>query len=177
MSINPKCKICGKTLDRKTAYKIISNGKNLYYCNEKEYADWKSKKDNEEKLIEQIMFVVTQTLNIEFSDLVYNNIKSMISSLKQLYSLEQIFQYVNNESERISDILSKKDFKNCYNMIRYYIAVVKNNIGDYIFESKDDINSQIKIVEDFYMAPILKYKSSKVRRSGIDIEKLGDEDE
>lgn len=37
---NPKCRICGKQLTVKTAYKIVYKGKNVYFCSEPESWDW-----------------------------------------------------------------------------------------------------------------------------------------
>ena len=34
-----KCKICGTALDTKVAYKVVTNGKNAYYCSEEEYKE------------------------------------------------------------------------------------------------------------------------------------------
>ena len=172
---NPKCILCGKEVDRKTAYKVKKGSKNIYYCNKEEYDEWVSAEKEIDNFTHSIWYLIEEVLDTK-ETYSWKEIRGMISDLHKKYSLDQIEGYLESETDRISHILKNKSFSNNYAMTRYYIAVVKNNIDVYYkdFDSEEEEIPQIKIVEDFYMTPP-KYKQIK-RRAMIDIEKLGDDD-
>ena len=165
-----KCQICGNKIEKETAYCITHNGKNKYYCNKEEYENNKREKD----LRNSINSAMTQTLGPVLKKASWVELSNTISSLEQLYTLEQINEYLWSESESISHILLQKTFTSEWSKVRYYTAVIKNNIGDYYILDTIDVKPQIKIQENFYMPPENKYKPKKRRRSMVDFE--NDED-
>ena len=169
---NPKCKICGREVDRKTAYKVTKISKNYYYCSKEEYDEWLSKERELDVFVEEkIIPIVVKTVGTEFDVLCKKDIREMVSFLNKSYSLDQILGYLEYDSERISNILNNKGFCNTFSMIRYYIAVVKNNFK--VVETKRP--PQDKVVEDFYMAPV-NYKYCQRKRSAVEMENLEDVD-
>ena len=40
-----KCQICGKSIDRSTAYKVVVGGTNKYFCSEEEFSADKARKN------------------------------------------------------------------------------------------------------------------------------------
>ena len=49
-----KCQICGKSIDRSTAYKIVVGGTNKYFCSEEEFNADKARKDHAKEVLETI---------------------------------------------------------------------------------------------------------------------------
>ena len=168
--INPKCKICGKTLDRKTAYCIKKNDKNQYYCSEEEYNIWINEKEKKEEIRNCISSISCCVM----SKVCWIDIENCISFLNKFYSLDQILDYIKYDAERILDILSDKDFQSNVAKVRYVIAVIQNNINDYI-QSVEQAHPQELTEIDFYIAPF-KYKPTNMRRAMIEIEEAEDGD-
>ena len=49
-----KCQICGKSIDRSTAYKVVVGGVNKYFCSEEEFNAEKARKDHAKEVLETI---------------------------------------------------------------------------------------------------------------------------
>ena len=49
-----KCQICGKSIDRSTAYKVVVGGSNKYFCSEEEFNADKARKDHAKEVLETI---------------------------------------------------------------------------------------------------------------------------
>lgn len=126
--------MCGEKVDRLLAYKVVVDGKNHYYCTEKEYRDLlaqKEAKDNTYNLINKIFErkVINTTLFKE------------INTLLKVYSYEEILSYLQDNEDYLYRVMSK-DFQSEYAKIRYFSAILKNNMVD--FKQKEEI----KIVRD-----------------------------
>ena len=71
MTIEVKCRICGKKKEKSEAYKVVINNKNNYYCNETEYREWASKKEikkqqsNENQFMDIFYIIFSITYNID----------------------------------------------------------------------------------------------------------------
>lgn len=168
--MDPKCKICGKTLDRKTAYCVRKNGKNFYYCSQEEYDRWTDEKDKKEK----IKNYISSLSNCGMSTICWTEINNCISLLIKFYSLDQILDYLRYDTERILNILSDKDFQSNLAKVRYVIAIIQNNIEDYTRDAEIQATDSQELTEvDFYMAPF-KYKPTNMRRAMIEIEEAED---
>ena len=104
-------------------------------------------------------------------------IKTVVASLEDKYSLQQIYDYLKYDSERIHRILYSKSFGDEAGKISYYAAIIRNSIVEYINVIQKRIEQQRRPVEiDYYEVPV-KYKPKKIRRPMVEIEKMGDYDE
>ena len=161
-----KCKVCGKLNEKDTAYKVSIGKVNTYYCSEKEYLDMqkekqlkKELKDNVYKVIEEI---IGKTVNTALNKEV--NIWLEVSDYKT------ILEYLK---ENKAFIVKQMDYKNFdtsteYAKIRYFSAIVKNNIGDFKPKKAEIIkNVEVEIYET-------KSKQSAKRKCLADYED-GDE--
>ena len=173
MAIKPKCKFCGKELDRLTAYKVEIKNRNFYYCNEDEYSLYLQQQHEREDLLNQIYDVMLEITNT-FGNSDRLVIKSTISSLEKQYNLEDIFAYLKHNSDMIEDYLYRKDISEGSGRIKYVAAVIRNNIKGYL-QSQVVNKSKNQVEVDFYFSPN-NYKPSKQRRSMAEIERLGDTD-
>lgn len=156
-----KCRLCGTKVDRKDAFKVVVGGKNTYYCNESEYQQVlheRELKDNTYECINEI-----------FGYKVLNSaLFKEINILLEVYSYEHILAYLNENKNYIEKVLDK-DFVSEYAKIRYFAAILKNNIAD--FKIKEPEKSKEVNVD----MPIMNYKRRNKRRSLSEIEEsVGD---
>lgn len=121
--------MCGEKVDRSLAYKVVIDGKNHYYCTEKEYRDLlaqKEVKDSTYNLINKI-FERKVTNTTLFKE---------INALLDVYSYEEILSYLQDNEDYLYRVMSK-DFQSEYAKIRYFSAILKNNMAD--FKQKEEV--------------------------------------
>lgn len=151
-----KCKICGNKIDRKEAYKITINGKNLYHCSEQEYKEYlkaKTVKDNTYNLINDI-----------FGRKVINTILfKEVNEISNTYPYQHIYSYLIENQQYLSRVMSR-DFKSEYAQIRYFTAIIKNSLSDYKEKEPEIKRSASSEVIT------MKYSQQKKRRSLAEIE-------
>lgn len=138
-----KCKSCQRKLDRATAYKVIVNDKNNYYCNELEYRDIKRKqeiKDNTYLKIYNIFgYKVTNT-----------SLFKEINELVGVYGYEKIFSYLELNYDYLTDVMTKI-FNSEYGQIRYFSTILRNNLCDFKIEvDMSDRQFTVDIPKDNY---------------------------
>lgn len=125
-----KCKSCGNKIERDKSFKIVISGKNYYYCNEEEYKSIvknKELKDNTYETIYQIFqYKVTNT-----------TLFKEINSLLPIYEYEMIYHYLLDNKEYLTNVL-QKSFQNEYSKIRYFSAILKNSLSDYLLPEKKE---------------------------------------
>lgn len=151
-----KCRQCGTKIDRKTAFKVVVGGKNAYYCNGAEY-----QKTLHEKEIKTNTY---DCINQIFGYKVLNSaLFKEINLLLQVYSYEHILAYLTENKDYIAKVLDK-EFVSEYAKIRYFSAILKNNMADFKLkepEKPKEVEADI---------PIMHYKRKNKRRSLAEIE-------
>ncbi len=157
-----KCRNCGKMLDRNDAYKVILNNKNVYYCTEQEYLDKIKQNQIHRDMVDQVMSI--------FCEQVTNTILfKEITELENIYTSKLILDYLKENEDYIKNLINNKSFSSQYAKIRYFTAILKNNLADY-----RDNNTQYHDEEDFKDLEIeileFRYKPKKKRRSIAEIE-------
>lgn len=154
-----KCKICGNKIDRNDAYNVIVNGKNNYYCNEKEYTSWKIKKDVKDNTYDLIydIFERKVTNTVLFKE---------IGELADIYTYEKIRDYLITNETYLSTVM-RKSFVSEYAQIRYFDAILKNSLADFCEEVKDYIKEieieipKMKFARNKKRKPLLEYESEE----------------
>lgn len=158
-SLNVKCKCCGKQIDRNIAYKVTKGRVNSYYCSETEYNDdvlqkslaQKDKSDTYE-LIEDIIGKTTNTI-------LFKEVQIWLS----VTNYKNIASYLLDNKQYLINTMQNKSFNNEYGMIRYFSAIVKNNISSYkpsksepmkqadveIYETKFKLKPRRKCLTDY----------------------------
>jgi hypothetical protein len=135
------CRICKTKNERDSSYKVVVNGKNQYYCSEKEYLDDLADKKARADVFKFCVDILGNTTNtILFKEM------SIISSV---HKYSKISAYL---SENISNIkgFMNRSFDSEYGKIRYFTTILKNNLGDFIFETKEEKVVPVEIVEVNY---------------------------
>ena len=157
-----KCQACGEMIDRSMAYKVVVGKTNRYYCTQQEYIRKKTK-DNLARMIKDDTY-----------DKIYNFIGgkttntllfSTISSIASVYSYEKIRSYLNDNKEMLERVMNK-NFQSEYAKIKYFCAILSNNIGDYI-PKEEDVDY---ITDNEYELVEIKYKPKQKKRSMSDLE-------
>lgn len=158
-----KCKICNHKIDRDNSYKILLNGKNNYYCSEKEYNEWLSNKkikDNTYSLIYDIFGrKVTHTI-----------LYKEVDELSNVYTYSKIFAYLKENYDYLCKVMSK-EFAGEYAQIRYFTAILKNSLADFSYIEKDVIKKSVNM--DFVNA---KFTRKTKRKPLVEYEIGGDLD-
>lgn len=123
-----KCGICGKKIDKDTAYCIIRPSGNKYYghyyCSKEEY-------DNAQ--IDKVVKQKTIDLCEEILDTHFNQyyIKTMLGEVAQHYSYDLIFNYMYDSQDFLYKLLKSKTFVSMYNEVRYFKVYLLNHLSDY----------------------------------------------
>ena len=154
--------MCEEKVDRLLAYKVVIDGKNHYYCTEKEYKDLlaqKEAKDNVYNLINHI-FEKKVTNTALFKE---------INALLETHTYEEILSYLQDNEDYLCRVMSK-DFQSEYAKIRYFSTILKNNMAD--FQQKEEV----KIVRDVKVdVSESKFKRKNKRKPLVEYEEeVGD---
>lgn len=122
-----KCKICGKKIDRDSAFKIVKKQKsrnlNLYYCNEEEYNESQEEITQRNKCYD----VIKDILNIP---LVTPSMIKQLNTIREYYDYVVITKTFKTKEEDIKWAINNKDFKNEHNKFKYILVIILNNIED-----------------------------------------------
>lgn len=151
-----KCRLCSKKVDRNEAFKVIVGGKNVYYCNESEYQNVLHEKE--------VRHDTYECINQIFGYKVLNSaLYKEINLLLEVYSYDCVLGYLTENKQYLTNIL-EKDFSSEYAKIRYFSAILKNNMADFKMK-QPEIPKDVEID-----IPVIKYKRKNKRRSLSEIE-------
>lgn len=146
-----KCKYCGKSIDTKVAYKVAVGKTNRYFCNKEEYdivyKAQKIKNDTYDLIFEIFGRKVTNTI-----------LYKEVNELSSVYPYERIKAYLEQNMTYLSNLMQNKSFQSEYAQIRYFTAILKNNLTDFKYEKKERINIKVDIDMPEY---VFKRKSDR----------------
>ena len=124
-----KCKICGTTLDTKGAYKVTDkNGKNKYFCNQSEFEVEEARKKRVAEDKDKVYSLICDMFGYEIQNTQFFAEWTLWNKLK---SNEIIYKYLRENEDYLQQICDKP-FNSEYQRIRYFSAVLKNNLRDYV---------------------------------------------
>ena len=162
-----KCRICGKELDTKIAYKVIDkNGKNRYFCSQSEYEAEEARKKKAKEYKDKVYRLICDLFGYEIQN---TQLFAEWNLWNKLKSNEIIYKYLVENKEYLQQICNKP-FEGEYQRIRYFSAVLKNSLRD--FKPKVEVfDKPMIVVEEHYET---KYKL-KARMALEDFEEEYDE--
>ncbi len=138
MGYKAKCKYCGKSIDTNNAYKIVVGKTNKYYCNEEEY-----------NIIHKAQQIKDDTYNLIYEifgrKITNTIIYKEVNELSYVYSFEKIEAYLSQNIEYLSNLMQNKSFQSEYAQIRYFAAILKNNLSDFKYEKKEKTSKEVEI--------------------------------
>lgn len=144
-----KCKGCTNKIERDTAFKVVVKGKNSYYCNANEYETINVEKESKNKVIDLSFELIGQTTNTAlFKEL---------TEIAKVHTYTKLLKYMEENMIDLDAALARTDFVHEYAKIRYFAAIIKNQIGD--FKEKTELESTE--VHDFDYVEEVKYTPTK----------------
>lgn len=142
-----KCKACSNKIDRDTAFKLVVKGKNNYYCNVEEYEKIKFENESRFKVIDMCFEIVGKTTN--------TTLMKEITEIAKVHGYGKLRNYMEDNLIELDATISSGSFVHEYAKIRYFMAIVKNSIGDY----KETIENTE--VHDYDYVEEVKYTPTK----------------
>ena len=146
-----KCKYCGKPVITTEGYKVVVNGRNIYYCNEQEY-----RKAIAPSLTRNSVLVICNEILSSPTDGVL--CKELNEWLK-IADINKILAYLTEYKVYISNQMERKTFSSYYGKVRYFSAIVKNSLSVYKMPQPDIQKDLAEICE------VKPYTYSRKRKS------------
>ena len=143
-----KCKICGSVLDTNAAYKVVTNGKNAYYCSCEEFNENAERKKREADEYYAVENAITEIFGYKVENSIIHKEWKRWNNISSNY---KIAEYLNNNKSFLCNIMNK-DFSSECARIRYFSAILCNNLKDFNTKtiSKETVKPKVKTDETFY---------------------------
>ena len=164
------CQICKKKIERDTAYKITKigplNGKksNFYYCSEAEWQEEEDRKNKAKADKDKVYYLICDMFGYEIQNTQFFDEWVCWNKLK---SNEIIYKYLRDNETYLQQICDKS-YDNEYHKIRYFSAILKNSLRDYV--PKADVVEAPKIVVEEVMYNVTPSSTRNRRRGLADLE-------
>lgn len=155
------CRGCGKKVDRDSAYKVTKGKTNFYFCSENEYKQIFAEKEKAQETRNELQSLIDDIFGYPVTNTALYKEQSEWAKVKPL---ETVIAYLNDNKQYISTTLENKSFNNEYGKIRYFSAIVKNNIQSYV-PSRPEIIKRADV--EIYDT---KYKPGRKRKCLADYE-------
>lgn len=136
-----KCKFCRKDTMTDTAYKVVVNDKNVYYCTEEEYIQDKKDKESYKQLM---TYIALEVLGYEEKQIIPPVMTKKINELRESYNDEVVLNCFKDNTQNIKYWIMAKSFKNEYAMASYIMAIINSNINDTYKEWKESKKRQMQ---------------------------------
>ena len=144
-----KCQYDKKQVDTNTAFKIVQNGKNLYWCSEECY-NLQKQRDAQmaatKAEYDEIFEITKQIFGYDFCG--YSLLKREITAWERLTTRQNIISYLKENRDWLSRTMSK-EFQSDYNRVRYYSAVISSKLHDYKPKVNTNFQQQTKVKNSF----------------------------
>lgn len=123
-----KCQVCGNWGTTDTFYRVEKGSRNLYYCNESEYLEWKKEKDIK---IELLKFICDEIWHYDDYRMLPRVLQKQINKMAKIYNYEVILLTVQEHKDTLEYWMNLEGkFDNEYGKSSYMMAIIKNNINE-----------------------------------------------
>ena len=134
-----KCQICGKSIDRSTAYKVVVGDANKYFCSEEEFNAEKARKDHAKEVLETIAECYQYCSG--YGEPPYNVVRKELKENLKAIDVETICQFVKENREKLKKTVEKKverdgPFSQVYFSFRYLSGIIKREILEKNWKAK-----------------------------------------
>jgi hypothetical protein len=142
------CKGCKNKIERNDAFKVVVKNKNTYYCSAKEYETINIEKESKNKSIDLAFQIIGETTNTAlFKEL---------TEIAKVHTYYKLFKFLEENTIELDSAISGNTFVHEYAKIRYFSAIIKNQIGDFKEKIENtEVNDYVDIVEE------VKYTTTK----------------
>lgn len=170
-----KCQICGKLIDRSTAYKVVVGGVNKYFCSEEEYTVDKARKDHVKEALETIAECYQYCSG--YGEPPYNVVRKELKENLGAVDIETIYQFVKENREKLKKTIEKKverdgPFSQVYFSFRYLSGIIKREILERGWKAKQVAPIVQKTEIDLNFYNVNPQKTQQKKR--ISLEELED---
>lgn len=165
-----KCQICGKSIDRLTAYKVAVGGANKYFCSEEEFNADKARKDHVKEVLETIAECYQYCTG--YGEPPYNIVKKELKENLKAIDTDMVYRFIKENREKLKKTIEKKierdgPFKQSYFAFRYISGIIKREILEKNWKAKQTILQQPAMIGlgdiDFYKNSETKHYPLKRR--------------
>ena len=160
-----KCRICKTPHDTKDAYKVVVNNKPQYYCSQEEYEAEEARKKKVAEDKDKVYNLICDMFGYEIVNTQFFAEWTLWNKLK---SNETIYKYLR-ENENYLQQICDRSFGSEYQKIRYFSAVLKNSLRDFVPKVEVVEKPKVVVEETIYDTPT--YFLNK-RRSLEDLEDM-----
>lgn len=123
-----KCQVCGNWGTTDTFYKVEKGSRNLYYCSEEEYLNWK-KEDNTR--IELLRYICNEIWHYDDYRMLPRVLQKQINKMSEVYNYEVILLTVQEHKDTLKYWMNLEGkFNNEYGKSSYMMAIIKNKINE-----------------------------------------------
>lgn len=134
-----KCQICGKSIDRSIAYKVVVGDTNKYFCSEEEFNADKARKDHAKEVLKTIAECYQYCSG--YGEPPYNVVRKEIKENLKAIDVETIYQFVKENCEKLKKTVEKKverdgPFSQIYFSFRYLSGIIKREILEKDWKAK-----------------------------------------
>ena len=158
--------ICKNKIEKDTAYKRVVGKVNKYYCSEQEWQEEENKKKRAKEDKDKVYNLICDMFGYQIQN---TQFFAEWTLWNKLQSNEVIYKYLRENEDYLQQICDRS-FNSEYQKIRYFSAVLKNSLRDFV--PKVEIAEKPKVVvEEHYET---KYKA-KGRQALEDFEEDCDE--
>lgn len=155
-----KCLICGKLIDKKTAYCIPTKNRNNYYCSKEEYLARRREIEAFNKALEVIAECYQYCTG--YAEPPYSLVKKELSDNLKVIPIETVKAFVEENREKLKKTINRKieingQFQSFYFEVRYISGIIKREILEKKWEESKPEPQTVHIGLgdiDFYSNPI-----------------------
>lgn len=112
-----KCRYCGKSIDKKIAVAVPHGRTNYYYCPEHV-----GQKPPKELFYEELRSILPSTNTIIYKEM---------EEISKIHGYEKMLSYLQDNKNYLNNVMNNKSFSSDYGRCKYFVAILKNNLGDY----------------------------------------------
>lgn len=144
-----KCKGCKNKIDRDTAFKVVVKGKNNYYCNAKEYEEINIERESKNKVIDLSFELIGKTT--------HTSLFKELTDIANVHTYRKMLKFMEENRYELDSLISANNpYVHEYAKIRFFSAIIKNGIGDFVEKVEDTEVHDLDIVEDVKYTPTKK---------------------
>lgn len=156
------CKCCGNKIERESAYKVMTDKGNKYYCSKAEYETMQKEKADKDAIYTEIVDIFGYKIQ---NSALFKEWKCW----NELASNEKILSYIQENKDCIKGAVGKLNSTE-YAQIRYVSAILKNSLVDYKVGSRKE-PEKIEVKNDSFFELFEPIKESKkMRKSFAELE-------
>ena len=157
-----KCKCCGNKIECESAYKVMTDKGNKYYCSKAEYEAMQKEKADKDAIYTEIVDIFGYKIQ---NSALFKEWKCW----NELASNEKILSYIQENKDYIKGSVGKLNSTE-YARIRYVSAILKNSLVDYKVEPRKE-PEKIEVKNDSFFELFEPIKESKkMRKSFAELE-------